>query len=158
MRLIVAGSRWIPEGVALLIVDAAIRVHQLLPSELISGMAPGPDKAGATWARARGVRVRAFWAQWAELGDAAGPERNERMARAGSHLIAIWDGYSSGTADMIERARARRLWLRVLEVVPSPATAARLDAERRAQHRRPLPALRAVLTREPERPRRERAA
>jgi hypothetical protein len=136
MRLIIAGSRSIPVGVSMLIIDAALRVHDWHPSEVISGMAPGPDTAGATWARARGITVRPFWAQWAVLGAGAGPERNERMARVGTHLLALWDSQSTGTADMLERARSRGLRVIQLKVVASPATAARMEAERKERRRR----------------------
>lgn len=137
MRLIIAGSRSIPIGVSMLIIDAAARVHRLRPAEVIVGLAQGPDTAGLFWARQRGIPWREFPALWGKYGNRAGPERNERMALAGTHLLALYDGSSSGTGDMIYRARAHALPLIVLHVEASPATAARIDAERKAR-RRPL--------------------
>lgn len=137
MRLIIAGSRWIPEGVSLLIADAMIRVHGLTPTVILCGKARGPDTAGEIWAAQRGVRVAHYRALWEQLGKAAGAERNERMAVDGTHLVAIWDGVSTGTADMISRARKRygTSHVHVALVEPSPTTAARLDAERKAKER-----------------------
>lgn len=144
MRLIIAGSRWIPVGVSLLIADAAIRVHGLRPREIISGMAPGPDTAGRLWGEQNGVYVKKVPALWSQFGKGAGAERNERMAEIGTHLLAIWDGTSTGTQDMIDRAGKHGLWWRVLEVVPSLVTQARMDelrsdierARRRAANRK----------------------
>jgi hypothetical protein len=137
MRLIVAGSRWIPEGVALLIVDAMIRVHDLRPTVILCGKARGPDTAGETWAKQRGVKVGYYPALWGMYGNGAGPERNERMAIDGTDMVALWDGHSTGTADMITRARKRYgdLHVHIARLEPSPATAARLDEERRAKAR-----------------------
>lgn len=134
VRLIVAGSRWIPEGVALLIVNRVVELYRLRPAVILCGKARGPDTAGELWAKQRGVAVDYFPALWTQFKNGAGPERNERMAVAGTHLLALWDGRSTGTADMIARARARYPadHVLVLEVVPSPVTQARLDVARKA--------------------------
>lgn len=120
----------------MLIIDAALRVHDWHPTEVLTPMGPGTETAGAFWARQRGISPRAFWPQWGVLGEAAGPECNERLIRHGTHLLALWDGKSSNTADLIERARSKNMRCIVLEVLPSPATAARLDEERKAKRRR----------------------
>ena len=39
----------------------------------------------------------------------AGKIRNQAMADAADALVALWDGNSGGTADMIRRARAAGL-------------------------------------------------
>lgn len=131
MRLIVAGSRSIPVGVALLCVDAALRVHGWRPRELVCAKADGPATAGETWAKARGVPVRAFFPKWAALGSAAGGELNERMVAEATHLLAIWDGVSTNTADLIAQAKARGLGVITLHVEASAVTAARRDERRR---------------------------
>lgn len=135
MRLIIAGSRSVPVGVALLIVNRMIEVSGWNPAEVISGEADGPDTAGKLWARSKGIPCRSMPALWATYGNAAGHERNERMAAAGTHLLALWDAESRGTADMITLARGRGLPVCVLEVVASEVTKARKDEERRVRAR-----------------------
>lgn len=46
---------------------------------------------------------------WREHGKPAGPLRNEEMANYGDALLAIWDGDSPGTEDMIDKALSRNL-------------------------------------------------
>ena len=75
MRLIVAGSRWIPDGVALLVVDAMIRVHKLTPSLILCGRARGPSTAGEVWAKERRVKVAYYAALYAAYGSDAGNEQ-----------------------------------------------------------------------------------
>lgn len=126
MRLIIAGSRTIPVGVSLLIVDAMMRVHGWRPEQIISGGADGPDEAGKVWAKQHDVLCRVMPAHWHVYGRGAGPERNGRMAEVGTHLLALWDGYSTGTRDMIDRAIARygHANVKVLEVQASLQTEA----------------------------------
>ena len=136
MRLIISGSRSIPTGVALLIVSRMIEVHAWRPVEIVSGGCyTGPDQAAEAWARHHRVTCRVMPAHWTVLGKRAGPERNARMVEVGTHLLALWDNASTGTGGIIEMARRRGLPTSVLEVLPSPATALRLDEERRAKAR-----------------------
>lgn len=76
-------------------------------TEVICGTARGADRAGATWANEMCVRVTEFPADWKKYGKAAGFLRNQEMATYGECLIAIWDGESRGTKDMIERAKKK---------------------------------------------------
>lgn len=56
-------------------------------------------------------------ADWDTHGKAAGPIRNEEMAKAGADLcIAIWDGKSRGTLDMIKRATQHGIPVRIVPV------------------------------------------
>jgi hypothetical protein len=45
-----------------------------------------------------------FPADWKTHGKAAGPIRNRQMAKNAEALIALWDGNSRGTKNMIETA------------------------------------------------------
>jgi len=54
---------------------------------------------------------------WSQ-GRKAGPLRNERMAQNADALIAIWDGKSPGTRDMIARAHKHGLKVYVKTVEP----------------------------------------
>jgi hypothetical protein len=53
--------------------------------------------------------VKEFPANWVEHGRAAGPIRNGQMADYADALIAVWDGKSKGTGNMINQARENRL-------------------------------------------------
>jgi hypothetical protein len=81
--------------------------------EFVSGGAAGVDRHGELWARRHGYRVRVFPADWKAHGKAAGPIRNRQMAEYATHLVAIWDGESRGTASMIREAHRRGLGVHV---------------------------------------------
>lgn len=98
-RVIIAGSRILLPDVAFL--DALIARSTFAVTEVISGGAPGVDRAGAAWARARGIPVVVMLADWSGKGKPAGILRNEQMAVYADALIAIWDGESTGTRHMI---------------------------------------------------------
>lgn len=102
MKVIVAGSRSITRYslVARAIVESGFRV-----TELFSGTAPGVDQLGEVWASSNGIPVRRFPAEWQKYGKRAGPIRNGKMAKEAEALVAIWDGVSRGTTDMIHQAQ-----------------------------------------------------
>ncbi len=116
MRVIIAGSRETSDAlaeVAAAMVDAGLA---LSATEILSGCSGNVDKAGEHWAEQRGVPVTPYQAHWKLHGKAAGPIRNEAMARNADALIAIWDGRSRGTGDMIAQAIRRGLpvWVRMV--------------------------------------------
>lgn len=90
---------------------------------VISGMARGADLLGAKWANDHGVELEkypALWRGWNGKGpynNAAGYQRNERMAKTATHLIAFWDGKSKGTRHMINLAHRYDLDVTVVEYV-----------------------------------------
>lgn len=106
MKTIIAGSRSIadPETVA-----AAVEASGFEIAEVVSGCCRGVDKLGEKWAEDRGLPVKRFLANWGKHGKSAGPIRNREMAEYADALIAIWDGKSRGTANMIEEAEKRGL-------------------------------------------------
>jgi hypothetical protein len=67
------------------------------------------------YANLNDVEIEIVEADW-DLGNGAGPIRNQKMAKKGDALIAIWDGESSGTRDMIDKALAEGLSLYVVQV------------------------------------------
>lgn len=71
-------------------------------TEVVSGGAQGVDYIGEGLAEKSGVPVKRFPADWKKHGRAAGPIRNREMAQYADRLIAVWDGKSSGTKNMIE--------------------------------------------------------
>lgn len=133
MKLIIAGSRKIPEGVALLVIADVLAELGWRPREVICGMAASVDYAGKIWAHANGIWVRPFWPRWGELGNAAGPERNCRMARAATHALILWDSKSSGTADMLRQAHDRNLEVKLVEVDSPSFTRERVARPRAAR-------------------------
>ena len=87
------------------------------PDFVVCGMADGADLLGKEWADNSGVTVIELPAAWRSDGvynNLAGLQRNTVMANVGTHLIAFWDGKSTGTADMIKKARARGLIVKVI--------------------------------------------
>lgn len=114
MKVIIAGSRTI---VDYLIVDYAISqaMHEWNIGigdikEIVSGKEPkGVDYQGEIWANEHKIPIKPFPANWVLYGDSAGPIRNTEMAKYADALIAIWDGKSRGTRDMINKANRRGL-------------------------------------------------
>jgi len=78
-------------------------------TEVVSGCATGVDSIGERWARANGIPIRRFPADWSQHGKAAGPIRNRQMAEYADALIAFWDRKSKGTKNMIETANRNNL-------------------------------------------------
>lgn len=118
MKVIIAGSRWITglREVQLAMADAEA-MEGIRPTEVVSGMARGVDLVGVMWAKRCNIPVREFHAAWKDKDGMknllAGQERNQRMAEYADALVAVWDGVSSGTLDMINRATARGLKIHV---------------------------------------------
>lgn len=109
MRVIVAGSRTITDPQ---IVEQAITASCFVITEMITGGARGVDELAFAYARDWiNVPNHVFHAQWALHGNAAGPFRNELMAQNADACIAIWDGKSKGTANMIAMAKRYKLQL-----------------------------------------------
>lgn len=112
MKCIIAGSRTIKSPQ---VVYAAMRACPFVldVTEVVSGRARGVDMLGEVWARAHKLPVAPFPARWRDsdgsVNPRAGFERNERMAGYADALVAVWDGESSGTKDMIARARKHGL-------------------------------------------------
>jgi hypothetical protein len=109
VKTIVAGSRTVTDyrWVAGAIADSGIAI-----TEIFSGGRRGVDQFGERWAREHGVPVRVFKPDWDRRGKAGGPIRNREMIEyvgpAGA-LVAVWDGQSRGTADVIRQATAAGL-------------------------------------------------
>lgn len=105
-EVIVAGSRTITN---LQVVTVAIERSGFRVAEVVSGCARGADQLGEAWARSQHLPVKQFPADWDRYGKRAGYLRNELMSEYADALVAIWDGISSGTKHMIEKARERGL-------------------------------------------------
>lgn len=102
MRVIVAGSR---DRFDYEVVVDAIEAAPFPITTLLCGMARGVDMYGFIWAKKKGIPIREYPADWERWGKAAGAIRNQLMAQKADALIAVWDGRSRGTADMIDKMR-----------------------------------------------------
>jgi hypothetical protein len=101
MRVIIAGSRTIHRYDILLemIEECGWNITTVL-----SGGAKGVDALGERYADEMNIKLEVYPADWKKHGKAAGPIRNRMMAERADGLIAIMDGYSRGTGNMIETA------------------------------------------------------
>ena len=69
---------------------------------VISGCAQGADTIGASWANWKSIPVIEMPADWKSHGRSAGMIRNKAMLDQADALLAIWDGHSPGTKNMIQ--------------------------------------------------------
>lgn len=121
MKVIIAGSRppkilnykqtlaWFELHSTTTILDAVLLSgwrDQI--TEVVCGMAQGFDMIGHAWAEAQSIPIKPMPASWKALGWRAGFIRNVEMADYADRLIAIWDGVSNGTRDMIEQMEKRQ--------------------------------------------------
>lgn len=106
MKTIIAGGRTITDYSLVL---SALRESEFQITEVISGMASGVDTLAIQYARENNLPLIEFHADWNTHKRAAGPIRNREMAKYGEALIAIWDGQSRGTKNMIEEAAKKGL-------------------------------------------------
>ena len=119
-KIIIAGGRDFRNSqaicTALTELTTKLDIHYPHEFEIVSGMATGADMLGYEIAKANGVTVVEFKADWQNMNEPcivghnkkgeynklAGMNRNKDMAEYGTHLIAFWDGKSKGTEDMID--------------------------------------------------------
>lgn len=114
MKVIIAGSRGIVDYTTL---ELAIANAGFPITEVVSGTARGVDQLGELWAKRNNIPVKQFPADWnGKYGKNAGMIRNNQMADYAEALIALWDGKSRGTLQMIQRAKLLKLPTYVLEV------------------------------------------
>lgn len=111
MRIIIAGSRDVTdyEIVRQAVIHSGYWKEFGKSIEVVSGTARGVDRLGEEFARKNGLACHRFPADWDTHGKAGGIIRNKYMgdfAKEGDgRLLAIWDGQSRGTKQMIEYAR-----------------------------------------------------
>jgi uncharacterized protein YozE (UPF0346 family) len=77
--------------------------------QIISRNANGVDKLGERYAKEYGYDLLLYPANWDKYGKKAGPIRNTEMVKIADCLIAVWDGQSKGTKDIINKAKANNL-------------------------------------------------
>lgn len=117
MRTIIAGSRAITEYA---LVEIAVERCGWTPTVVLSGRCRGVDLLGERWAKAHGVPIEPYPADWRLEPKYAGNLRNTTMALEAEAAIVIWEGWAirddGGAADMILKAMAHGLRLREFAV------------------------------------------
>lgn len=115
MRVIIAGGREFDrmESLIMAVVDSGFQID-----EVVNGGALGVDSLARRWAKHKDLPCRTFNADWQHYGKSAGPIRNREMAEYADALIAIWDGQSRGTKNMIEEATKRGLKVHIHRYTP----------------------------------------
>jgi hypothetical protein len=103
MKVIVAGSRdWYDYET----VVQAIEESGFTITELVSGGARGVDRFGEQYAGENEIPIKQFIPDWSK-GRSAGIRRNGDMADYADALVAVWNGESKGTKNMIDRMRKK---------------------------------------------------
>lgn len=101
MKVIIAGGRDYHNYDTLL---EAISECQFPISTVVCGGASGVDTLGEQYGLRMNLQINYYYPDWETHGRAAGPIRNRKMAENAEALIALWDGKSRGTKNMIETA------------------------------------------------------
>lgn len=111
MKVVVAGSRSITD--CEIVAECIDKFFEPIDT-VVTGGARGVDTCAEKWADDNDVPVETHpipdWA-WEEVGRKSGPLRNRYMAKQGDALLAIWDGESSGTKNIIGEATTRGLYV-----------------------------------------------
>lgn len=91
-------------------------IHTETPiSLIIHGGATGADTLANYWARAMGIQVKEYRADWILYGNRrAGPIRNRQMLNEGKPDLVVAFPGGKGTADMVKQAKNANV--KVMEV------------------------------------------
>ena len=102
MKVIIAGSRSIEdyEQVLLSVNNSGFHI-----TEVVSGRAKGVDHLGEYYASRHSLPCAYFTADWNKYGKRAGHIRNAEMAKYADAAVVVWDGKSTGSANMIENMK-----------------------------------------------------
>jgi hypothetical protein len=106
MKVVIFGSRSITDFSQVLRAVEASGVKDKI-TEIVSGTARGVDTLGEDYARLHSIPVKRYPPDWRRWGSMAGPIRNKDMADYADYGIAVWDGKSGGTKDMIRNMTGR---------------------------------------------------
>lgn len=112
MKTIIAGSS---KGITFEQTMTAITECPWEITSVVSGRASGVDEYGETFAViGRYLPLHVYPADWERYKKAAGPIRNKEMAENAEALLAVWDGKSPGTKNMINTARKLKLMVHII--------------------------------------------
>lgn len=119
MKLLVCGSRDYTDYRTIdEVLDSIHATHHI--HILIEGGSLGADRYARYWAKANGVPVQTFEAEWERYRQAAGPIRNTRMLKEGKPDLVVAFPIttlekSKGTANMIAQARRAKIQVSIIE-------------------------------------------
>lgn len=105
MKIIIAGSRSIS---SIELVRRAVALSGFTITEVVTGCAVGIDTDAIDYAHEIGVPYKPFEvtkAHWRRNPFNAGFLRNRDMADYADGVVAVWDGKSGGTLDMVALMR-----------------------------------------------------
>ena len=117
MKVIVAGCRWFMNYN---VVKLAIRNSGFDIDKIITGGATGVDRCAKRFAETYAIPLDTYEAEWKIHGKSAGPIRNAEMAKNANALVAVWDGKSRGTKNMISTAKNAGLKVFIWKIEPLP--------------------------------------
>lgn len=132
MKTIIAGTRTFTHyPTAEKIIQQVIKQFGHKITEVVCGESRGVDKLGKVWAIKNKLPVKSFPAAWEANGKTAGMVRNLEMASYAEALIALWDGKSPGTANMLKVASQQQLliFLILLKASGDPVTSIMYSAK-----------------------------
>lgn len=113
MRVIIAGSRSLTNcDISKLVRESGFNVTTVL-----SGTAKGVDEAGETWALKNTIPLERYSPDYHRYGRGAPIRRNDTMVSHADALIALWDGHSRGTKDVVSKALRKNLKLYVKTLI-----------------------------------------
>lgn len=118
-RYVIAGSRYTPDTALDIIELTNKELRSIEGATLVSGCCiASPDEIAINYYRTNAKQqllgLKKFPAPWHADRRYAGILRNKFMAWYSTHLIAIWDGKSTGTKAMIDIAGAGKLHTRTV--------------------------------------------
>jgi len=115
-KIIIAGSRSFKGSIW--DINDIVNLSGFRVETLIVGGARGVDTVAEKWGISRGIPCLRFPVEnsdWARYGGYAGHMRNQQMANVADGLIAIWNGKSPDTEDMISRMSPSRTFIYYLD-------------------------------------------
>lgn len=115
MKLAIVGGRDFRSYGIMTEVLAGLNLNKDTVSAVICGGAVGADTMGSFWADHSGIAVVYFKPNWDRFGKAAGFTRNIEMAKEADKVVAFWNGFSPGTAHMVDVSRRMGKLLHVEE-------------------------------------------
>jgi hypothetical protein len=116
MKTIIGGSRGIADPAAL---ETAIIDSGFTITAILACASRGVDELVMEWAKQHAIPVTIFPADWRKYGGRADLIRNEKMIAQAEACIQVWDGFSRGTAHMIEMAKLMHVKLHVHRWIPT---------------------------------------
>ena len=126
MKVIVTGTGLI---VDLSVVITAIETFPFKITEVVSTSGNIISILGEQWAKEQKIPIERFSASWKSFGSKAGLIRNSEMVQYSDGLIAIWDGKSVGTQDIIRKMSRADKTVHLIEAKASHGKALRKSRE-----------------------------